>query len=68
LVTGRPPSLRKITAQQLDDAGITYHTLLMGLPRGSRVIINDKKPDNIHISTAESYEIERDKGLTDVDI
>jgi len=68
LVTGRPNSLRKITEQQLDDAGITYHTLLMGLPRGSRVIVNDKKPNNDHISTAESYEIDRDEGLADVDI
>lgn len=67
LTTGRPESLRAFTEQQIHDAGLYYHHLIMGLPRGQRVIINDTKP-NRKIETAACINIERNKGMEDVDI
>ena len=67
LVTGRPESLRSITDKQLQNAGIIYHKLIMSLPRGSRVIINDLKPGSDN-PTAECVNLVRDKGISNVDI
>ena len=43
LVTGRKESTRKKTEEQLRAHGIIYDDLIMGLPNGDRIIINDKK-------------------------
>jgi len=67
LVTGRPPSLRRVTEQQLETAGIVYYNLIMGLPRGQRVIINDLK-SNCDEYTAIGINLKRDQGLSDVEI
>jgi hypothetical protein len=47
VTTARPESTRPITIQQLANAGIFYHHLLMNLGDGERIIINDHvtKPD-----------------------
>jgi len=66
LTTGRRESQRGITEKQLMELGITYDILIMGIGRGSRVIINDKKLDGT--ITAESYCIIRDGGLESLDI
>ena len=65
LTTARPDSARRITEAQLEKAGITYHTLIMGLPCGERILINDTKPDGT--ITARAYSIERDKGIEEVE-
>ncbi|KKM85083.1 hypothetical protein LCGC14_1292640 [marine sediment metagenome] len=62
LVTGRPSSLRDITQHQIQQAGLFYHSLIMDLPRGDRVIINDRKR-NSQISTAIGISPPRDEGL-----
>ncbi len=67
LITGRPPSLRQTTEKQLEDSGISYHSLIMGLPRGQRVVINDLKADS-KIETAGAVNVLRDKGLVNVDV
>ena len=67
LTTGRLESMREVTEQQLSDCGICYDQLVMGLPRGLRVVINDIKP-NSSSPTASGINLERDKGMNDVNI
>ncbi len=67
LITGRKESLRKQTEEQLAHLGIIYDQLIMGLPNGDRILINDKKP-NSGRNTAYSYNLVRNKGLTNLNI
>jgi hypothetical protein len=67
LTTGRPESLRTFTEQQLNKAGLYYNHLLMGLPRGQRVIINDIKPESTE-KTAECINVTRNDGMKNVNI
>lgn len=62
LTTGRPPSMREITNQQLQAVGLFYHELVMGLPRGPRVLINDLKPGSKE-ETAVALNLTRDTGM-----
>jgi len=66
LTTGRPPSLRQKTIQQLENAGLWFDHIIMGLPRGQRVVINDYKIDN-NEPTATAINIKRNEGLINVD-
>jgi hypothetical protein len=67
LTTGRRESLRKVTEEQLAEAGIIYDQLIMGIGGGKRYLINDRKPDD-----AENYSIainlKRNKGIKDLKI
>lgn len=67
ITTGRPKSLRAVTEQQIHNAGLYYHHLIMDLPRGQRVVINDIKPDKT-TDTAASINIKRNEGLKNVNI
>jgi mannose-6-phosphate isomerase len=67
LTTGRKESTRKQTEKQLRDAGIVYDQLIMGLPNGDRVLINDKKEKGIR-NTAYAVNLVRNKGLAFVDL
>jgi len=67
LITGRKESMRKITEDQLFQFGIFYDQLVMGLPRGERIIINDKKPGN-EMSTCRAIEIKRNDGIGEIKI
>lgn len=66
LITGRKESMREITIKQLEKSKIFYDKLIMGLPRGQRVLINDSKPDME--STALAFTIQRNKGIGEIDI
>lgn len=66
--TGRKESRRQETVEMLKAHGIAYDVLIMGLPRGPRVVINDLKPDHPDLRTAESYCIERNIGLFGIKI
>lgn len=66
LTTARPEGTRMATVRQLSDAGIYFDQLVMGLPVGPRVVINDRKPDGT--DTAQGVCIERNKGLLHVQI
>lgn len=66
LTTGRPNSLRGLTELQLRNAGLPYHYLIMGLPRGARVVINDMKPDGT--KTAAAYNLARNEGMEKIDV
>lgn len=67
LTTGRPEGFRRMTEQQLQDAGLFYHQLVMGLPRGERVIINDFKPSR-NMPTTACVNLSRNEGMENVDI
>jgi len=67
LTTGRKNSMRKFTEEQLLKLGIFYDELVMGLPRGERIVINDGKP-NSDVSTARAIQIVKNSGLIDVEI
>jgi mannose-6-phosphate isomerase-like protein (cupin superfamily) len=67
LTTGRKESTREITQKQLLEAGIVYHHLIMNLPNGSRVVINDRKPHGVQ-NTAYAVNLVRNQGLEHVDL
>ena len=67
LTTGRKESMRKETEYQLSKAGIMYDKLIMGIGGGVRVLINDTKPYG-DFDTAEVVNLDRDKGIGDLEI
>jgi len=62
LTTGRKESTRARTEEQLAKCGIVYNTLLMGIPNGDRVLINDKKTKGVR-NTAYAINLVRNSGL-----
>lgn len=67
LITGRRESQREVTEQHLRDLGIVYDQLIMGIGGGDRIVINDRKP-NSDRDTAYAINLERNKGISDVEI
>jgi hydroxymethylpyrimidine pyrophosphatase-like HAD family hydrolase len=67
LTTGRKESMRKFTEKQLEQAGIFYDMLIMGIGGGVRVLINDYKPNSTE-ETAIAIVVDRDKGIKDIEI
>lgn len=71
ITTARPESLRTMTIDQLNTAGLFYDQLVMGLPRGPRVVINDIKPATDgydELITAEAVNLVRNEGLEGVNV
>lgn len=66
LVTGRPESFRELTELQIRKSGLFYTHLLMNLPRGQRIIINDIKP-GIEQNTAACINLIRNEGMENVE-
>jgi len=66
LTTGRKECMRSMTEDMLLSYGIFYDKLIMGLPRGQRVLINDSKPDDE--TTALSYTVKRNVGIESLEI
>lgn len=66
LTTGRKECLRAQTVKQLQEVGIAYDQLIMGVGRGVRVLINDKKPDGE--ITAVAVCLDRDVGINNLDL
>lgn len=66
LTTGRKESTREVTIKQLQDVGIFYDQLIMGVGRGPRIIINDNKPDGT--LTAFAVNLIRNVGIGDINI
>ena len=67
LTTGRRESLRSLTEHQLWNVGIFYDQLIMGLNRGERVVINDKKPYGDMV-VASGIELNRNEGIGDLEL
>jgi len=68
LTTARPESLRKITIETLEHFGIIYNQLLMDLPQGVRIIINDIDPSIPDYPKALAFNVERNKGIAGIDL
>jgi ribonucleotide monophosphatase NagD (HAD superfamily) len=75
LTTGRRESQRRQTEAQLQDLGVFWDHMVMGLPSGERIIINDLKPGKkmSHLSdkknrTAQAICVERNVGIEGVEI
>lgn len=66
LTTGRRESNREVTVKQLQEAGIFYDQLIMGVGRGPRVVVNDIKPEGM--LTAYSINLTRNVGIKDIDV
>lgn len=60
LTTARPEGTRHYTEKELERLGIFYDQLIMGLPIGPRIIINDTNTDR---PMAIGITIERDGGF-----
>jgi hypothetical protein len=67
LTTGRRESIRALTEKQLQDAGLFYDMLIMGISGGDRILINDLKPDGKN-ATAATVNLVRNEGLGKVDL
>lgn len=67
LTTGRKECIRDITEKQLLQYGIVYDNLIMNLPNGSRVLINDKKPNSSE-NNAFAINLVRNKGMENIDL
>jgi len=66
LITSRDEQFRPEMELMLRNAGIKYEYLIMGLPPGSRCLINDKKPYS-NTKMAKSFEVIRDVGITNIE-
>lgn len=67
ITTGRKESLRKVTEKQLNESGIIYDQLVMGIGGGKRYLINDLK-ENIDTPYATSINLTRNEGILNVEI
>jgi hypothetical protein len=61
LLSAREPSQAAATLAVLDAHGLRYDHALFGLPKGERVLINDRKPSGL--PTACAINLRRDEGL-----
>ena len=64
ITTARPEVLESYTKEELEKIGVKYHTLLMGIGRGKRYVINDV-PEGTTETKAVGINIRRDKGFKD---
>ena len=63
LCTARPNSDEELLRHALNRLEIPFHRLVMGLPSGPRIVINDRKPYAMFTTQATSLEIARDQGI-----
>jgi len=68
ITTARPPEYELFTKQELEKLGVKYHQIVMGIGRGTRVVLNDKDPEMPDLPRAWGINFIRDKGLQDVEI
>ena len=58
-LTAREEKYKNITIKFLEDNNIRYNHILFDVPKGERILINDKKPDGQEM--AYSFNIKRDE-------
>ena len=68
LTTARSEKNRESTIKLLRELNINYNELVMGLPAGPRILINDHKPSKPFTNQATGIEIVRDSGFIDKNI
>jgi len=67
ITTARPESYRVYTINELNEVGVKYHQLVMECGRGTRVIFNDKDPEQPDIERAVGINFTRNKGFKSVE-
>lgn len=67
ITTARPATYELFTKQELKKIGVKYHQLIMDCGRGTRVILNDKDPEN-PIDRAVGINLDRNGGLKNITI
>lgn len=68
ITTARPQSFETFTKQELEKLGVKYHQIVMGIGRGTRVVLNDKDPEQPELPRAWGINFTRDKGLQDIEL
>ncbi len=68
LATSRKSEQEKELVKALKEANIIYDRLITGIPSGPRFLINDRKPSDMLTPQAMAFEIERNKGLSELEI
>jgi hypothetical protein len=63
LCTARPDRDEVLLTHALRRLEIPFHRLVMGLPSGPRIVINDRKPYAMFTTQATSLEITRNQGI-----
>ena len=66
VTTARPDSYELFTKQELEQIGLNYHQLVMNCGRGTRVIFNDKDPENPELERAVGINFNRDAGFNSI--
>lgn len=66
ILTGRKESMRNVTIQQLENLGVIYDQLVMGIGGGLRVLINDCK-ETSELPTAIAINVARNGGIEHVE-
>ncbi len=61
ITTSRPERYREVTVKQLNELGVKYHYLIMGLNHAKRIVINDYSRSN-PFKSCDSINIKRDSG------
>lgn len=68
ITSARPQEYESFTKQELEKIGVKYHQILMGIGRGTRVVLNDKDPENPDLPRAVGINLNRDKGIEGLDL
>ena len=67
ITTARPENYRDYTINELKSIGVKYHQLVMDCGRGTRVILNDKDPENPELDRAMGINLTRNMGFSTFD-
>jgi len=68
ITTARTEEYRNFTINELSEIGIKYHQLIMGLGRGTRIVFNDKDPNNPDLDRAVGINLIRDMGFKNINL
>lgn len=67
LISGRRECSRHVTIRQLNELGIIYDQLILGIGGGKRILINDRKPYGSE-NYALAINLERNKGISEINL
>lgn len=64
VMTGRREGCRRFVEEKLNEFGVPFDQLVMGVAPGVRWVVNDAKPYAPTIATARAINLDRNAGLT----
>lgn len=67
LTTARPEKYRGLTIMQMNNAGIRFNQLVMGIGRSERILINNNSKGTPDVNRAFAVPVHRDGGFENVD-